>query len=261
MTDQGEQVSPVGEMSPLAEHRAQVEERILAAAERLFFEKGASGLSMRRLADALNLTPAAIYRYFDSKDALIRALRNAFFNELLVRLEEVTQSSDHPVDALRAGLIVYIRFALEKPYHYGAAFSVESAEHIKQDRSIEFGGADKPNLLAFRYLVNCLQEIASAFDMQGVDFETMARSMWASVHGLSLLMIKLPHWPKTDRNALIKAHVDQMLVGAFPNLSQNIAQHTLVDKVRQENDRLRRAISDLTLDNLVLRDFLRDKFK
>jgi AcrR family transcriptional regulator len=49
-------------------------ERILDAAAKLAAREGVDGLSMRRLAQALDVWPMALYRYFDDKDALLDAL-------------------------------------------------------------------------------------------------------------------------------------------------------------------------------------------
>ncbi|MDX6698530.1 MAG: hypothetical protein QOE65_1927 [Solirubrobacteraceae bacterium] len=49
-------------------------ERILDAAAALAADEGLGALSMRRLAQALDVWPMALYRYFDDKDALLDAL-------------------------------------------------------------------------------------------------------------------------------------------------------------------------------------------
>ena len=49
-------------------------ERILDAAGRLVENDGLEGLSMRRLAQELDVWPMSVYRYFQDKDALLDAL-------------------------------------------------------------------------------------------------------------------------------------------------------------------------------------------
>jgi len=49
-------------------------DHILDAALRLMSERGAKGMTMRQLAAACDLQVAAIYHYFDSKDALLAAV-------------------------------------------------------------------------------------------------------------------------------------------------------------------------------------------
>lgn len=59
---------------PPAPSRGGQREHILDVALALMAEKGASGTSMRALAGACELNVAAIYHYFPSKEALLRAV-------------------------------------------------------------------------------------------------------------------------------------------------------------------------------------------
>ncbi|MFZ4520033.1 MAG: TetR/AcrR family transcriptional regulator [Microthrixaceae bacterium] len=57
-----------------AEARPNQREHILDTALQLMSERGATGMSMRQLAAACDLQVAAIYHYFESKDALLAAV-------------------------------------------------------------------------------------------------------------------------------------------------------------------------------------------
>ncbi len=147
---------------------------------------------------------------------MIEALRNGFFSAFLFRLEEVSRGIEDPHEALRVGLTAYIAMALEKPHHYRAAFTLDT---IRKEAATGADGEsfeDKPNLRVFRLLLDRLNEVTGALDETPTELETMARSLWASVHGLVLLMINFPHWPRTDRDRQITAHVNQILNGIYP---------------------------------------------
>jgi AcrR family transcriptional regulator len=60
--------------TPRARRRLARREAILDAAMRIVVEEGPRGLQMRQLATELELSPGAVYRYFDGKDAIIAAL-------------------------------------------------------------------------------------------------------------------------------------------------------------------------------------------
>ena len=68
-------------------------ERILAAAQRCFIEQGFHAAGMARIAEAAGMSPGLIYRYFDSKAAIIRAI-------IARQLERLNQdiSLNRPVD-------------------------------------------------------------------------------------------------------------------------------------------------------------------
>src|SRR5919112_404118 len=57
-------------------------ERILAAARGLFEREGAQAVSMRRIADAIGLTPMAIYRHFPNREALLKRISDDSFDEI-----------------------------------------------------------------------------------------------------------------------------------------------------------------------------------
>jgi AcrR family transcriptional regulator len=60
--------------------------RIAAAARRLLDREGAAAVTMRRVADAVGITPMAIYRHYPDRAALLNALANEGFAELAGRL-------------------------------------------------------------------------------------------------------------------------------------------------------------------------------
>ncbi len=68
---------------------------ILAAAQRCVSRKGVRGTTMRDICRAANLSPGAVYRYFDGKDAILAALAEgrqkqiaSFFRRLARRAGE-----------------------------------------------------------------------------------------------------------------------------------------------------------------------------
>jgi len=77
---------------------------ILQAAQSLFLTHGYHGTSMRMIADAANITPAAIYNHFNGKEALFTALL-----EHIAPLEPLTALLEHisgdNVEALLSQLV------------------------------------------------------------------------------------------------------------------------------------------------------------
>ena len=64
--------------TPASRRREKVRQTILEAAERVFAEEGYEGLSIRRLAEEIDYSPSAIYKYFASKTELVGCLKEAF---------------------------------------------------------------------------------------------------------------------------------------------------------------------------------------
>jgi AcrR family transcriptional regulator len=80
-------------------------ERILDAALALLAREGLEALSMRRLAQALDVWPMALYRYFEDKDALLDAA-------VARATDEVARPSPGPWREQMGGLMAGVRESL-----------------------------------------------------------------------------------------------------------------------------------------------------
>jgi AcrR family transcriptional regulator len=71
-------------------------ERILAVANELFIEQGYEGTSLREIADRLDITKAALYYHFRSKEEILESLlvpSDTLVEELLRRLEAAAHAA------------------------------------------------------------------------------------------------------------------------------------------------------------------------
>jgi AcrR family transcriptional regulator len=77
-----------------AERAALQRERILRAARRCFAERGFHAASMADIAGAARISPGLIYRYFESKNALVRAIVDRHLEETHRILDQIGSSHD-----------------------------------------------------------------------------------------------------------------------------------------------------------------------
>jgi len=96
-----------------ARNRAQTIHDITSVALSQLEKEGASGLSLRSVARELGMSVAGLYRYFDTRDALLVRLIEDGFSDLGTTLRTV--ESGDPADLLRRRLHLYRRWALERP--------------------------------------------------------------------------------------------------------------------------------------------------
>ena len=104
---------------------APTDQRILAAAWKLFAAGGIDAVSLRRVAAKVDVTPMAIYRHFANKDALIDALVIDALDRWSERLEALDH--DEPLAWLTAAGDEFLEFALDEPRRFEAAFLVRSS--------------------------------------------------------------------------------------------------------------------------------------
>jgi len=204
------------ETSPAERRRQRVRDSILHAAERMIAKEGEDGLSIRRLAEEIDYSPAAIYKYFGSKEELVDELKEAFFARILTHVDKVQYSEDPFESRAHQCLRVYIEEALEKPHQYLGAFS--GVVDPTDSHEIESNKAR-----AFDYLISMVSEgqALGHFDPSR-DAVTVAKSVWACCHGAASLLAHLPHFldgmPSdipVKRDAFLDLHADIVLRGLY----------------------------------------------
>lgn len=213
------------EASPADRRRQKIRGAILEAAERVFAEEGESGLSIRRLADAIDYSPSAIYKYFGSKDELIDELKEAFFGRLMACMDRAAFQSLPFEQRIRRCFMTYVEVATERPHHYLAAFSSSGDGSAAEPRlqGADFWSSEKGK--AFGIVVAVVREgqEAGLFD-RSLEPLQAARSLWASMHGLAQLLISAPHFSETvagknepvSNSEFTAFHVDLMIRGLRP---------------------------------------------
>lgn len=76
-------------------------EKLLAAATKLFAEKGYAGVSIRQLAEAAGVNSAMISYYFGGKEGLYEAVLSTLYERLLVQFEAVAAQTASAQEKLR----------------------------------------------------------------------------------------------------------------------------------------------------------------
>ena len=91
----------------------------------LLEKSGADAVSMRKIAGQAGVTHRALYRHFGDRDALLRSIAAAGFDQMADRLAGITD---------RVGFLkAYVRFAIDKPNLYALMMSRTNAEFNSND--------------------------------------------------------------------------------------------------------------------------------
>ena len=173
--------------------RQQTRVRILDAARELFARHGYEDVSLRKVADAIEYTPAAIYVHFADKEALFRELASQDFRAL-ARQMPVAARVGEPL--VRTALIgrSYVEFGLRHPNHYRLMFMTPQTavcgQNLAPEQKAHFGN---PAEDAYAFLC---ATVAEAIDKRLVrdelaDVHLAAQTFWAGVHGVTSLQITM----------------------------------------------------------------------
>jgi AcrR family transcriptional regulator len=155
--------------------------KILAAARALFERDGADGVSMRRVAEAVGITPMAIYRHFPNRDALLKRISDDSFGEIARHWDAHRHGSD-PISRLIATQRIYLDYALAHPHLFDHAFSArrDDARRYPED----FHARLSPTLNVVHDVVVDAQRAGL---LRAGDPWDIAMSLWAQAHGLIAL--------------------------------------------------------------------------
>jgi len=113
--------------------REAVRQAILGAARELFVSEGYRNVSMRKIAERIEYSPAAIYSYFPSKDDIFFALAEEGFRLLADGVTSTLDALDDPLDRVRTAMWEFYEFSKAHPEYFALMFTDRSVPSLNQD--------------------------------------------------------------------------------------------------------------------------------
>lgn len=171
--------------------REELKTRIMDAARKLFVEEGYEAVSMRRIADAIEYSPTAIYLHFADKRTLFNELCCSDFARLADVFSKLASIAD-PVERIRHSGLQYIRFAVQNPHHYRLMFMTPiDYTDAERDTLTREPSRGDPNQDAYAFLHHAVVEAIQQkrFRPDLTDPQLVTQTLWASVHGVASLAV------------------------------------------------------------------------
>jgi AcrR family transcriptional regulator len=195
-----------------AREKEDLKRQILDAARELFVREGYESVSMRKIADRIEYSPATIYNYFQDKDEILDCLCEETFLRLhMDKLAALQDIKGDAVDALKKGMETYIRFGLDHPEHYIVTFMLRAAPyqspHSRETRKAKTGQQCFDDMRSV--VRRCMEE----GKIGRGDVEETSQALWAGIHGLTALLITQPGFPFVERERLIQRTLEILLRG------------------------------------------------
>ena len=113
--------------------REAVARAILDAARDLFVAEGYPNVSIRKIAEKIEYSPAAIYSYFPSKDDIFLALAEEGFRMLFASSEERCNPGGSRIEKIRAGFWRVYEFSKAHPEYFALMFLDRAVPRISRD--------------------------------------------------------------------------------------------------------------------------------
>ena len=167
-----------------AREKAQRKELILNSARRLLLEQGLEGTSINRIAKMAELSPSALYTYYQNKEEIIVALTGEGLGLLVRLMEKRVPPSASPPDKLRLLAAAYWDFSRKhKEYHDLINYFLTSPRTmLPEDMKRAVHGEEVEKALNFG-LVAVAEGVASC-RFHPVDGRRFILMFWAALNGV-----------------------------------------------------------------------------
>jgi AcrR family transcriptional regulator len=163
-------------------HHGNLKEVLLEAARKLIEEHGAFGFSLTEAARLAGVSPAAPYRHFRDRDALLAEVAKNGFERFAARLDMAWNNGlPTPLSAFDNLGKAYLAFAREEPASYTVMFETGAIP-----------GGEVETLPAAERAFDVIQHAAAALCRQVPEAERpplklMSLHIWAISHGVATL--------------------------------------------------------------------------
>lgn len=194
--------------------RVDIPGRAIAAATRLFAERGVDRVTLAEIAAEVGCRAPALYRYFRSKEALLLAVHNDGFRRLFAfKLDAGDAAGPDGFARLRQGGLAYVRFAVENPHLYELMFNdrgpyreLAALRDVGDPNGEDFARRSLGFLRAS--IVACQEEGY----LGGLDPDLAAFTFWSVVHGaVGLALRRRVPFQDAAPEAIVAGAVETMM--------------------------------------------------
>jgi AcrR family transcriptional regulator len=189
--------------------REEMCQAILDAAHGLFVAEGYRNVSIRKIAERLEYSPAALYSYFPSKDDLFFALAEEGFRKLFEFTNDPAAMAGDPLTAIRQGFLRYYQFSRKHPEYFELMFVDRSVPKISREWE------------RFGFVQQMIGEVCAVIQ-RAVDQnvfppdtnpEVAFHILWAAVHGPAAVAVCDRLAPDEDPDALARDTLEAAIAG------------------------------------------------
>ncbi len=183
-------------------------ERIRLQALAVYNEAGLEAVSIRAVAKRAGMSPAGIYSFFASRQALIEALWLDPVRAMLDQMVVQAAATPDPLVLVRLLLDLFVRFSLANPEILRGAFlrvrpTKESAPSPRPLHQLDF----------HRLLAEAIAEGQTSGHIRPGDPALMAQALWAGLHGALAIPIHMEAWGLSDPQSLAEEVTTLLMTG------------------------------------------------
>jgi AcrR family transcriptional regulator len=176
---------------------SKLRDEIVSAAGRLLDENGnAEAVTLRAVAREVGVAAPSIYAHFPDREAVVRAVVDRSYIELIAAIVAARDAETGPVERLEAGVRAVLRFAADRPTHFAVMLGLPGSSDPEPNR-----GSTEPATVSFQLLVDGINDCVQAGLAHCPDPHLAATAIMVASHGYALLKPRKPTfpWPPDER--------------------------------------------------------------
>jgi len=178
---------------------------ILDTARAMIVAQGIGAFSLRGLAARLGVTAPSLYRFFDSKDAIVASIADAEFALLIDAIERAADAEVDPVEQIKMQSTAYVECAVASP-----AMFAYRPPWLEDPGPAELPLASK----AWKLASSAVEAAIAQGSLRESDPVLASLTIWSAVHGVAtLLTVGDPAAEQTIDRALATSVIDAVVDG------------------------------------------------
>ena len=190
--------------------KSQMKELIIRTAEKIIVDEGYEKLSIRKIANQIEYSPAIIYHYFQNKEEVIGCVMREGYERLIAALAENSKSPASAKERLQLLTKKYITTALQDPDQF-MTIQFNKSPGILGFTSYLFEGASEKKA-ALQVLAQAVRDLRKEQNqIQGEDIELTAQMIAASTLGMVAKLILEKDIGENRRNQFIDAFAETVV--------------------------------------------------
>ncbi len=152
--------------------------RIAAAVLRVLEKNGSAAVTMRRIAQAVRITPMAIYHHFPNREILLKTVTDREFEKLAAFMDARQADGRNSEGRLLRVMDYYIDYAFKHPKVFDYVFSQYRTDARRFPKDFRAGRSPTMNRVA-----DTVADAMQRREIRKDDVWEVAMELWAHVHG------------------------------------------------------------------------------
>ncbi|HEX4309377.1 MAG TPA: TetR/AcrR family transcriptional regulator [Acidobacteriaceae bacterium] len=168
-----------------AERKQRLRGEILAAASKMFADRGYEAVTLREIAQEIGYTHAVIYQHFPDKWHILAELSRETIGLMIRNFDAIAAQHPSPKERLFATSRGLIQFCIAHPQQFrNVFFGPENRNGIRAGQYINDIGAP-----LFQRFVQLFFDVAREEELPGRNDIVVAHTWWFTIFGLATLMV------------------------------------------------------------------------